>query len=162
MNGNDFGQTGGPPLSQEQQKTRIAELESQLQCAKHMANPQYEQLEHDYKEVEADLDEVTKIKQRYEREMEESAKALEAKEVQIAEMKLKLKDYPVLEGKLEQLRKEYAEGMARLAREKKALTDSHAKEKQRADVLQDAAKKHTQTTQVDMFKFSRVKYTHAR
>ena len=123
-----------------QQKKRIAALESQLvelsnengrlktqlERAKYVAdnlalevtelsNPQYEQLEQDYKEVEAELDEVTQINQRYEQEMTESAKTLDAKEVQIAEMRPKFEDHAALEAKLEQLRKEHTEAVGRLA-----------------------------------------------
>merc|ERR1712238_383358 len=58
-----------------------------------------------------ELDEVTQINQRLEQQMNE-----DAKKVQLAEMKPKFEEYPQLEAKLEQLRKEYTEATAGLAK----------------------------------------------
>ncbi len=66
-----------------------------------LANPDYEQLEQDYKEVESELDEITAIKEQYEIQMANTAKILDELELEAAKMTPHFEEYPKLCKKLD-------------------------------------------------------------
>eukprot|EP01084_Bolivina_argentea_P082881 150064_1 len=125
--------------TREQQK-RIAQLEEQVQkltrengelttklgrakyIADHLAtevtelsDPKYEQLEQDYKEVELELDEITKIKEEYEDQMAQTAVVLDGLELEAAKLRPVAEEYPNLMKKIEDQRKELAQMQEKLS-----------------------------------------------
>jgi len=162
-----------------EQKKRINELEEQVRVLSHengdlktklerakyvadhlatevteLKNPKYEQLEQDYKEVEAELDEVTAIKERMEQELKQTAKVLDSLELENAKMRPFYEEQPKLVASMEQLRSEMSavtEKMNKLQQERDDFEDKWLEEKKRdvvpADKLKSTIKSYKEQIQ---------------